>query len=142
MYLDRYQPAYNILKKAGDSTGFNHTPETIAKLQAKHKGKLHPRFGTSPSSEQRRATSEALKAHFAAKGHHNKGKKGILAPQYGLGGNVVHMYSVNGEYVHFPSVNSARISFKVRSGKIADNIDTGKAVTIGGKDWIIYSKPK
>jgi hypothetical protein len=57
-----------------------------------------------------------------------------------MGGNA--LYNLFGEYVHFPSVNSARISFKVRSGKIADNIDTGKAVTIGGKSWIIYSKPK
>lgn len=43
-YLDLYKPAYNILKTAGGSEGFKHSPETIKNLQTKHKGKLHPRF--------------------------------------------------------------------------------------------------
>ena len=31
--LDLYKPNYNILKLAGSSQGFKHSPETIAKLK-------------------------------------------------------------------------------------------------------------
>jgi len=138
-YLDLYKPAYNILKTASSSEGFNHTPETIQKLQAIHKGKLHPRFGTIPSLEQRLATSKALKAHFLAKGHHNKGKKGILASQFGIGGTKIHMYSSNGQYECFPSINAARQFFHVRFTTISNNIDTGQPIFIKGIEWIITS---
>ena len=91
--------------------------ETIKKLQTLHKGKLHPRFGTKPSLEQRRATSKALKAHFLTNEHHNKGKKGVLAPQFGIGGTKIHMYSSDGKYEHFPSINAAR-QFFPREGEL------------------------
>jgi group I intron endonuclease len=42
-YLDFYHPEYNILKLAGSSKGFKHSPDTIAKLKKLHSGKLHPR---------------------------------------------------------------------------------------------------
>jgi hypothetical protein len=32
-YIDSYKPKYNILKLAGSSQGFKHSPETIAKLK-------------------------------------------------------------------------------------------------------------
>ena len=32
-YLDLLKPEYNILKVAGSSLGFKHSPETIAKLK-------------------------------------------------------------------------------------------------------------
>jgi group I intron endonuclease len=125
-YLDLYKPAYNILKIAGSSFGLKHKPTTIEKLQKLHKDKLHPRFGTTPGPVQRALTSLRLKEHFAKNEHHNKGKKGILAPQYGLGGTAVHCYGNNGDYLYFPSVNAAKKHFKVRSTKISMNIYSGK----------------
>ena len=56
-YLDLYKPAYNILKLAGSSQGFKHSPATIAKLKKLHAGKLHPRFGSKASEEQKLLTS-------------------------------------------------------------------------------------
>ena len=44
-YLDLFKPKYNILKLAGSSQGFKHSPKAIAKLKKIHAGKLHPRFG-------------------------------------------------------------------------------------------------
>lgn len=43
-FLELYKPKYNILKLAGSSQGFKHSPETIVKLKKSHAGKLHPRF--------------------------------------------------------------------------------------------------
>ena len=60
-YLDQYKPNYNILKLAGSSKGYKHSPETIANLQKMHTGKLHPRFGQVVSEEQKLLTSLALK---------------------------------------------------------------------------------
>ena len=62
---------------------------------------------TIPTLEQRLATSKALKAHFLANDHHNKGKKGVLAPQFGIGGTKIHMYSSDEQYKYFPSINAA-----------------------------------
>ena len=46
-YIDFYKPDYNILKIAKSSMGFKHSKGTIANLKSIHKGKLHPRFGTT-----------------------------------------------------------------------------------------------
>jgi hypothetical protein len=60
-YLDSYKPKYNILKIAGSSQGFKHSPETIAKFKIKHAGVLHPRFNAKVSKQQKMLTSIALK---------------------------------------------------------------------------------
>ena len=52
-YLDLHNPKYNILKLAGSSKGFKHSPDTIAKLKKIHSGKLHPRFNTEVSADQK-----------------------------------------------------------------------------------------
>ena len=125
-FLDTYLPAYNILKKAGSSLGSKHKPETIEKLKISHKGKLHPRFGTIPGLNQRILTSLRLKEFYTKNVHHNKGKKGILAPQYGKGGTPVYCYASNGDYLFFPTVDAAKKHFKVRSTKISTNLYKGK----------------
>jgi group I intron endonuclease len=53
-YLDLHKPKYNILKLAGSSQGFKHSPETIAKLKLKHSGINHPRFNKIVSEEQKK----------------------------------------------------------------------------------------
>jgi hypothetical protein len=134
-YLDFYQaydlPHYNTLLIAGSSEGFTHSPETLEHLREIHAGPKHPRYGTEPSVEQRQATSEALKAYYEKYGHHNKGKKGINAPQYGINGKAVHCYSSTGEYQCFPSINGARQALRVRHMTIADNIDKAPVVIRG-----------
>jgi group I intron endonuclease len=139
-YLDYYQPEYNILKQAGSSQGFKHNDETIAKLKKIHSGELHPRFGVEVSESQKELTSISLKKYFAQNVHHNKNKKGVLAPQYGINGIKIIMISEFGEKLEFPSINAARLYFKVRFGKISENKDTNKPVLIKGVNWTIHSE--
>lgn len=65
-YLDLHKPTYNILKLAGSSQGFKHSPNTIAKLKKMHAGKLHLRFGSKASEEQKLLTSLALQKYYKA----------------------------------------------------------------------------
>jgi group I intron endonuclease len=139
-YLDHYQPEYNILKQAGSSQGFKHSDETIAKLKKIHSRELHPRFGIEVSESQKELTSISLKKYFAQNVHHNKNKKGVLAPQYGINGTKIIMISEFKERLEFPSINSARLHFKVRFGKISENKNTNKPVLIKSVNWTIYSE--
>jgi len=41
LYLDSFNPRYNILKVAGSLLGYSHTPETLAKMS----GESNPMFG-------------------------------------------------------------------------------------------------
>nr|YP_009486031.1 hypothetical protein [Cantharellus appalachiensis]AWA82091.1 hypothetical protein [Cantharellus appalachiensis] len=138
-FLDFHKPRYNILKLAGASQGFRHSPETIAKLKISHAGKLHPRFNSKVSEEQKNLTSLSLKRYFFEHEHHNKGKKGKLSPQYGIGGINIIMKSENGEEMSFPSINSARLHFRVRFSTISNNVNTHLPVLIQGIKWYINS---
>lgn len=138
-FIDLYKPKYNILKIAGSSQGFKHSPETIANLKILHAGKLHPRFNTKASKQQKLLTSLALKTYLLEHGHHNKGKKGKLAPQYGIGGTKINMKSENGEVLSFPSINATRQHFKVRFSTISLNINQNKPILIKGIKWFVYS---
>src|SRR5260221_7150069 len=82
--------------------------------------------------EQKTFTSLSLKKHFAEYGHHNKGKRGNLSPQYGIGGKIIKMKSEYGEEVSFPSINSARLKFRVRFSTISSNVNTNLPVLIKG----------
>nr|YP_009493053.1 GIY-YIG endonuclease [Ganoderma tsugae]AWJ63848.1 GIY-YIG endonuclease [Ganoderma tsugae] len=134
-YLDRFKPNYNILKLAGSSQGFKHSPETIAKLKKMHTGNLHPRFGTKASDEQKALTSLALKKYYEEHDHHSKGKKGKLSPQFGNGGTKLIMVDEQGTNFTFPSINSARLHFRVRFSTISKNIN--KSININGVKWSI-----
>jgi len=139
-YIDLFKPKYNILKIAGSSQGFKHSPETIAKLKFLHAGKLHPRYNTKASLQQKLLTSLALNSHFQKYGQHNKGKKGQLAPQYGLGGTNIIMKSENGEILSFPSINATRQQFRVRFSTISLNVNQNKPILIKGVKWFVYSQ--
>jgi group I intron endonuclease len=139
-YLDLFKPKYNILKVAGSSQGFKHSPETIAKLKLRHAGNLHPRFNTKVSEQQKMLTSIALKFYFAEHGHPNKGKKDILAPQFGKGGTKIVMKSENGDILSFPSINATRKQFRVRFSTISLNVDQNKPILIKGVKWFVYSE--
>jgi len=139
-YLDLYKPKYNLLKVAGSSQGFKHSPETIAKLKIKHAGKLHPRFGNKVSKQQKLLTSIALKIYFAEHGHHNKGKIESLSPQFGIGGTKIIMKSENGDLLSFPSINATRKQFRVRFSTISLNVDQNKPILIKGVKWFVFSE--
>ena len=137
-YIDLYKPKYNILKIAGSSQGFKHSPDTISKLKKMHAGKLHPRFNTKVSDKQKLLTSLALKKYLNDHGHHNRGKKGKFSPQYGLGGTKITMRSENGEVLSFPSINATRQHFRVRFTTISLNVNQNKPILIKGVKWFAY----
>ena len=137
-YIDKLNPEYNILKIAGSSQGFKHSPKTISKLRKMQAGKLHPRFNTKASDQQKLLTSLALKKYLLEHGHHNKGKKGKLSTQYGIGGTKLIMTNELGETISFPSINSARLHFRVRFTTISKNMN--KSIIIKGVKWSIATK--
>jgi group I intron endonuclease len=139
-YIDLYKPKYNILKIAGSSQGFKHSPETIAKLKIIHAGELHPRFNTNVFEQQKLLTSLALKEHFIKHGHHNKGKKGVLAPQFGIGGKKIFMKNEIGDILSFPSINAARQHFRIRFTTISKNINQNNPILIKGIKWFVNSE--
>lgn len=130
-----FKPKYNLLKLAGSSKGFKHSPEQIAKFKKMHTGNLHPRFGTKASKEQKALTSLALKKYYEEHDHHAKGKKGILASQFGIGGTKITMIDEQRTIMTFPSINSARTHFRVRFTSISKNIN--KSIIIKGVKWYI-----
>jgi group I intron endonuclease len=140
IFIDLYKPKYNILKLAGSSQGFKHSPDTIAKLKAIHIGKLHPRFNTKVTDQQKLLTSLALKKHFLENKHHNKGKKGSLSPQFGIGGTKITMKNENGEILYFPSINATRQFFRIRFTTISSNINNNKPILIKGEKWFAFSE--
>jgi group I intron endonuclease len=108
-FLDLYKPKYNILKLAGSSQGFKHSPDTIAKLTRSHAGKLHPRFGSYASDQHKMLTSIALIKFYEEHDHHGKGKKLKFSSQYGIGGTKIIMTNEFDDTISFPSINSVRL---------------------------------
>ena len=130
-YIDLYKPVYNILPKVGDSSGFKLSEETKSHLSSIHSGELHPQYGVAWSTARRLANSIALKSHFDSNVHHNLGKKGVNAPQYGINGKSVYCYSSDGQFMHFLSINQARIWLKVRNNTVRFNIDNSPIIIRG-----------
>ena len=108
-------------------------------MKIKHAGKLHPRFNKKVSVEQRLLTSLALKKFYSENTHHNKGKLGKLAPQFGIGGKEILMTNQNGKVLSFPSINAARQHFRVRFTTISKNLDNQNPIIIKGVKWFITS---
>jgi len=141
-YLDLYKPIYNILKIAGSSQGFKHSPDTLAKLKNMHAGKLHPKYNTKASEQQKMLTSISLKKYLAEHGHQYKDKKGLLIPLYGVlnGGTKIVMKNENGDLLSFPSINATRKHFRVRFSTISLNVDQNKPILIKGVKWFVFSE--
>ena len=129
------------MKIAGSSSGFRHSVDTINKLKELFKKENHPNYGTPRSEDTKKAISEGIKEFYLTHPPSAKGKKGILAKQYGIGGQFVFFYSKTGEELIFPSINGARQHFKVRWATIKKNLDTQNWVLIQGKEWKIQSTP-
>lgn len=112
--MDYYIPKYNVLKVAGSSSGFSHSISTILNLKQRFKKENHPKYGTVSSTETKKAISEGIKEFYRTHNHPSKGLKGVLSPQFGIGGKYVFCYNKGGEELIFPSINATRQHFKVR----------------------------
>lgn len=141
-WIDHYEPKYNVLTVAGNSSGYKHSIETINKLREKLRKENHPKFGSTTSVETKQAISEGIKLYYSINNHPRKGLKGNLSPQYGIGGKFVFCYSKTGEELIFPSINAAKQHFRVRWSLIKNNIDTKEYVIIHNEEWLIQSIPK
>lgn len=141
-WIDYYEPKYNVLTVAGNSSGYKHNIETINKLREKLKKENHPKFGSTTSVETKQAISEGIKLYYSINNHPRKGLKGNLSPQYSIGGKFVFCYSKTGEELIFPSINAAKQHFQVRWSLIKNNIDTKEYVIIHNEEWLIQSIPK
>jgi len=73
-YIDALDPEYNILKKAGSSLGYKHTPDSLIKMS----GENHPLYGDK-NLEIRARMSEAK----SGENHPLFGKKGENHPLSG-----------------------------------------------------------
>lgn len=145
-WIDLYKPKYNILKIARSSLGLKHSLDTILKLKERFRKENHPKYGSKHSIETKEAISLGIKEFYKKNPHKYKGKKGILSPQYGKGGNFVFCYKIEKnniatEELIFPSINAARLHFKVRWTTIKKIIDTPESISIQNENWIIQSMP-
>jgi len=113
-WIDYYKPKYNVLKIVGSSSGFRHSIDTINKLKQLFKKENHPKYGSISSVETRQAISEEIKQFYRTHTHPSKGLKGILSPQYGIGGQFVFCYNTTGKELIFPSINFAVSSLNQR----------------------------
>ena len=136
-YLDLFKPKYNLLKIAGSSQGFKYSPETIAKLKIVHAGKLHSRFNTKVSKQQKMLTSIALKNYFNEQDPQNNS---ILNPKFGIDRTKIIMKSESGDIISFPSINATRKHFRVRFSTISLNVDQNKPILIKGIKWFVFSE--
>jgi hypothetical protein len=97
-YLDALQPEYNILKKAGNSHGYKHTPESLAKFS----GENHHMFGKTHSAQTLDKMSAAL-------------------------GTAIYVYDTQGSLAYtFSSARKAALHFKCSHVTIANYVKIGK----------------
>ena len=163
-WINKLKPEYNVLQLVKTSLGFKHSLETINKLKEQFKKESHPKYGSKTSIETRQAISLGIKNFYLNNYHKYKGKKGILSPQYGIGGLFVFCYKITGTdslslisltdkmqdnsykeksiiELIFPSINAARQHFKVRWTTIKKIIDTPNTIKYENEEWIIRSVP-
>jgi group I intron endonuclease len=147
-YLDLYKPKYNLLKIAGSSLGFKHSPEHLAKLKNMHASNLHSKYQSRVIEQQKTLTSLSLNKYLDEHGHHNK--KGLLITQIGLvpndaglinaNGTKIVMKNENGYLLSFPSINATRKHFRVRFSTISLNVDKNNPILIKGVKWFVFSR--
>lgn len=81
IYLDFFNPRYNILRNADSSLGYKHSPETLAKIS----GENNPLFGRTEDKNPIFGRSGSLHPRF--------GLTGALAPNFGkVPANAVPVY--------------------------------------------------
>ena len=141
-WINKYKPRYNVLTIAGSSSGFRHSMNTINKLKQLLKKENHPKFGTISSEDTKQAISEGIKNFYRTNTHKYKGLKGVLSPQYGIGGQSVFCYNETGKELIFPSINGAKQYFKVRWTTIKKNLDSNKSIILQGENWKLQSIPR
>lgn len=142
-YLDLYKPKYNILKIAGSSLGFKHSPETLAKLKNIHARKLHPKYQSQVIEQTQTLNCISLNKYLTE--HKNK----LLIPNSSVVGSApsemvpnaktkIVMKNENGDLLSFPSINATRKHFRVRFSTISLNVDKNIPILIKGVKWYIF----
>jgi group I intron endonuclease len=111
-YIDLINPEYNILKLAGSSLGFKHSPESLIKLSEAMKGKIHsaetkmkislamigknnPMFGKSHSEEIRALISLMMKGKNLGKLHSSETKLKMSLAKKGLVKSAEHKEKIS-----------------------------------------------
>jgi group I intron endonuclease len=144
-YLDLYKPKYNILKIAGSSQGFKHSPQTLAKLKNIHASKLHPKYQSIVIEQTQTLTCISLNKYLVE--HENKNN--LLINNHNIGvvdsvlpneGTNIVMKNENGDLLSFPSINATRKHFRVRFSTISLNVDKNIPILIKGEKWFVFKK--
>nr|QRH18100.1 GIY endonuclease [Blastocladiella sp.] len=130
--LDFFNPSYNILTVAGNSSGFKHSEATKALLSKNLSRENHPMFGKNHSEATKNKISEGLNEYFKVNTNKYIGVTGQNSPQYGIGGTVVYVYdSTTGVFIQqFVSISEAQKFLKVRFSTIKSSLD-GKTIIKG-----------
>lgn len=100
--LDHYNPEYNILKIAGSSKGLKLSPETIALMSERMKGKLH-------SIETKEKLSEAKSGKYNpmfGKTHSTETKLKMSLIKLGKSSKIVYLYEKNNLSIVFKDFSS------------------------------------
>jgi group I intron endonuclease len=121
--IDSLKPEYNILKTAGSSLGYKHTPKSIAKFS----GENHPLFGKSHSAESLAKMSVAKSGEnhpMFGKSHPAETRAKISAAQ----GTAIYVYSSNDSTLinTFPSSYKAAEHFNCAKSTILRYIKSAK----------------
>jgi group I intron endonuclease len=117
-YLDLLKPEYNILKKAGSSLGFKHSPETIAKLwtpefKARHLERLNRLHASAEHKEHlnhlHSSPDEQAKRLAALKVHNSSQEaRDLLSHLHSIQSHQVSVFdSKNNETSVYPSIREA-----------------------------------
>ena len=148
-YLDLYKPKYNILKIAGSSQGFKHSPETLAKLKNIHASKLYPKYQSIVIEQTQTLTSISLNNYLVEHGHQNKNNllinnnnnnNSVVDSVLHNEGTKIVMKNENGDLFSFPSINATRKHFRVRFSTISLNVDKNIPILIKGEKWYVIKK--
>jgi len=121
-YIDALDPEYNILKKAGSSLGYKHTPDSLTKMS----GENHPLYGNK-GSEIRAKMSEAKKgnsSNFLGKTHSAESLEKISANRgtaifvYNTQGTLIYTFSSGRKAAKFFSCDNKTIMKHVRNNSL------------------------
>lgn len=131
-YLDSLSPEYNLLKEAGSSLGYKHSPETIEKLSRR-----------SLTEEHKRKISEAIKGKNLGKSHSPETLRKMVLASKGKNNKKVFVYTKDPVtnktilYKCFDSCSDAAKELKRANSAISRCLDNGKLLQ---KKWLLYSK--
>jgi len=136
-YLDLYKPKYNILKIAGSSLGFKHSPKNLAKLKIIHASPdaLHGTMLYTANNKSHTLSKSTEECAVIGK-LQSKGLQQLVSEA----GTKIIMKNENGDLLSFPSINATRKQFRVRFSTISLNVDKNIPILIKGVKWFVFKE--